>query len=263
MTQEEYNQKQKNKLERFEELAEKNKNLSNNLDNQARQMASVIPFGQPILVGHYSESRDRNYRKRINSKFEKSIEADEKAKYFAGRAEAIKSNNSIFSDDPSADEKLAEKIERLEQRQEQMKKANSLLRKNDVEGLLNMGFSEKQIHSLQTPDFVGRTGFPSYSITNNGANIRRLKLRLQETIAKRNDETTEKQIGDTKIIDNVEENRLQIFFPSKPSEEVRTQLKGHGFRWSPNSGAWQRHRSNGANYIAEQIVKNISVTIAE
>ena len=25
---------------------------------------SVIPFGQPILIGHHSEKRDRNYRRR-------------------------------------------------------------------------------------------------------------------------------------------------------------------------------------------------------
>ena len=45
------------------------------LHTDARDMASIIPFGQPILVGHHSEKRDRNYRGRIHKKFERSFEA--------------------------------------------------------------------------------------------------------------------------------------------------------------------------------------------
>lgn len=37
--------------------------------NAASKMAEVIPFGQPILVGHHSERRDRNYRSKISSGF--------------------------------------------------------------------------------------------------------------------------------------------------------------------------------------------------
>ena len=41
---------------------------------RARERASVIPFGQPILVGHHSEGRDRNYRADISRDFERSFE---------------------------------------------------------------------------------------------------------------------------------------------------------------------------------------------
>jgi hypothetical protein len=39
---------------------------------QAHDMASIIPLGQPIIVGHYSEKGDRAYRARINSKYRKA-----------------------------------------------------------------------------------------------------------------------------------------------------------------------------------------------
>lgn len=35
-------------------------------------------------------------------------------------------------------------------------------------------------------------------------------------------------------------------FDGKPSEAVRTCLKGHGFRWNPNSLEWWRAKVSGA-----------------
>lgn len=46
------------------------------------------PQGQPILIGHYSEGRDRRYRDRIQNKFEKGVEESKKAEYFEQRAAA-------------------------------------------------------------------------------------------------------------------------------------------------------------------------------
>jgi len=59
-----------------------------------------------------------------------------------------------------------------------------------------------------------------------------------------------------RLVDNVEENRLQIFFPGIPAESVRRELKQNGFRWSPAAGAWQRHRSNRATYLAKLMLTN-------
>jgi hypothetical protein len=57
------------RVERYEDKAEKANETGEALITQARKMADVIPFGQPILVGHYGEKGDRNYRKRIDNKF--------------------------------------------------------------------------------------------------------------------------------------------------------------------------------------------------
>ena len=73
-------------------------------------MSRVIPFGQPILVGHHSEKSDRAYRGRITNKFQKSFEESEKAKKLKGRAFAAENNTSISSDNPNAVELLKEKL---------------------------------------------------------------------------------------------------------------------------------------------------------
>ena len=75
------------RAERFEARAEKAEKQATALYEQAHKMADEIPFGQPILAGHHSEKRDRNYRDRIHNKFGKAFEENDKAKHYAAKAE--------------------------------------------------------------------------------------------------------------------------------------------------------------------------------
>ena len=245
------------KAARFRQLAEKHENIATGRHFAARERLEMIPFGQPILVGHHSEKRHRKDLTRIDEHFAKAKEHHDKAEYFRRRAAAAESNVVIFSDDPGATEKLVDKIERLKKRQGVMKRANQLIRKADREGLADLGFSEETITKLFSQDYAGRVGFPNYALTNNLANIRRLEKRLAAIQNTQNDETTEERFTNgVCLVDNVEANRLQIFFPEIPSEEIRRELKRNGFHWSPTVGAWQRHRSNRAMYLAKLILTN-------
>ena len=245
------------KAARFRQLAEKHENIATGRHFAARERLEMIPLGQPILVGHHSEKRHRKDPTRIDEHLAKAKEHHDKAEYFRRRAAAAESNVVIFSDDPDATEKLVDKIERLKKRQGVMKRANQLIRKADREGLADLGFSEETITKLFSQDYAGRVGFPNYALTNNLANIRRLEKRLAAIQNTQNDETTEERFTNgVCLVDNVEANRLQIFFPAIPSEEIRRELKRNGFHWSPTVGAWQRHRSNHAMYLAKLILTN-------
>lgn len=254
MDRNEYEAKRRAKIDRLRKAADNAERESETRLDSANKAASVIPLGQPILIGHHSEGRDRRYREHIQSNMRKGIDAKNKATSLRRRADAAESNRAIFSDDPNAAEKLEAKIERLQKRQEMMKSANKLARKDDKEGLTEMGFSDTEITKLLTPDF-GKVGFPSYMLSNNNANIRRMKKRIAHIATHADDETAEFEIGPVRIVDNVDANRLQVFFPGKPAAEVRTDLKRSGFRWAPSVGAWQRHRSNQANYEGRRIVE--------
>ena len=52
---------------------------------------------------------------------------------------------------------------------------------------------------------------------------------------------------------NYAEDRLQILFDQKPNAETIDKLKHSGFRWSPNSGAWQRQLTTNARYAVQRI----------
>lgn len=87
--------------------------------------------------------------------------------------------------------------------------------------------------------------------------MRRIRQRIDELNRKQAETDSEKTINGVKIVDNVDDNRLQLFFKGKPSEEIRSMLKAHGFRWTPSVGCWQAYRGANANYWAEQIVKKL------
>lgn len=251
-----YEERRARRIERLKERAAKKRSEGESRVNQAHERAQVIPFGQPILVGHHSEKRDRRYRAKIESGFRKGFELMDEASRLEDRAQAAEQNRAIFSDDPAATEKLTEKLERLQKRQELMKAANKLVKKKDKEGLAALGFSPTRVEELFIPDFCGRVGFPDYEITNNGANMRRIKERIKILEREAKDSTSEVEINGIRVVDSVEDNRVMIYFPGKPAESVRQALKHNGFRWSPSSGAWQSYR--GAYYLqrAKQIAES-------
>lgn len=251
-----FEERRARRIERLQARAAQKEKEGNALVEQSNRMGDAIPLGQPILVGHYTEKRDRAYRARMQGKMRKGLDTLDHAAQLAARATAAEENTAIFTDDPKATEKLEEKLARLEKQQALMAAANKCVRKNDREGLLDLGFSEARINELFTPDFMGRIGFPSYALTNNSAQIRNVKKRIAHLNAHANDKTTEQVIGKVKLVDSVEENRVQMYFPGKPSEQTREELKRNGFKWSPYNGCWQRHRSSwaltNAKWIAEK-----------
>ena len=92
--------------------------------------------------------------------------------------------------------------------------------------------------------------------TNARADVRRLAKRIEELEQRQAAPTRTAQHGDVTVRE--EGNRTQLVFPGKPSEELRKELKAAGFRWAPSEGVWQRHRSSGAWYQAEQIAKRLA-----
>lgn len=193
----------------------------------------------------------------------KSVEADKKQKYYIGRAESLLSNTSISADDPNAIDKLREKLERLGGLQELMKDCNAIIRSrrnasDKITKLMALGMKEgTAVKLLDTTNFGG-PGFPRFSLTNNNATIRATKERIAvlEKVQAIGDQ--EEEINGVRYVVSQADNRVQLFFPGKPSEEVRAMLKGAGFRWAPSVGAWMRQISNGAIYRAKEILNGLS-----
>lgn len=167
----------------------------------------------------------------------------------------------IKSDDERAIEKLEEKLQDLKETQERMKAANKAIRMKDTEvgddALREMGYSEEAIKQLREPDFCGRLGYPSYLLTNNNANIHRVEERLNRLKAVKRKGSSEQDYGTFKVVENTEAMRYQIVFDGKPDAEVRTLLKGNGFKWAPSQGAWQRQITTNGKYALNNVVEKL------
>jgi hypothetical protein len=268
-----YEAKRQAKIDRYNELSEKAAGRSEALFAEARSMSSVIPFGQPILIGHHSEKRDRNYRGRISNKYEQSFKESNRAKYYAEKAAAAENNRSISSDDPEAVTKLKEKISTAEASQEAMKAANRIIKskpKNELtdaklEKLTKIrGISESAARKLFEKDFCGRIGFPAYSLQNNNANIRRMKERLVSLEQAAQAEHKETEYEGFTVIENPEENRIQIDFDSRQAymdmcKDKGINLRSHGFKYSKYNGVWQRHLNNAGRYAVKRVIEEMGV----
>ena len=257
-----YEERKDQKIEYFNEKAEKAETEANAQHEKARNIGSAIPLGQPILVGHHSEGRHRADIKRIDTAYRKAAEAFDKAEYYNNRADTLENNSAISGDDPEAVNRYKAKLAGLEQGQEEMKKVNAYWRKHKkLQGCPEL--SEEQAAKLDEKMktaylCVQRNGpFEDWCLKNNNAEIRRIKEKLE--ILTRLDGIAEEKItfngGELRV--NVDINRVQFLFPSKPSEEVRSLLKKNGFRWAPSESAWQRQKTIVAIRVAKDLVPRL------
>jgi hypothetical protein len=172
------------------------------------------------------------------------------------------SNNprsGISSDDPKASEKLRTKLAELEQFQEFMKKVNTIIKRESttegrIKDLLPISNNEVSLaRNLLEPDYAGRIGFKQYQLTNNSANIRRIRDRIAalEKTATRQDR--EESTDGYTYREDTEENRLMFIFDGKPGEEIRCLLEGRGFKWSSSRNAWVRQWTDNARFAAQDI----------
>ena len=165
-------------------------------------------------------------------------------------------NRVISSDDPNAIQKLQDKLEMCEKSQKYMKEVNAYYRKNGTcEGFPGMEAARaaRLDESVRQAYSWDKQPFPSYALTNNSAEIHRLKQRIEKL-------TVNQEVGFVgwtfdggEVVANSEENRLQILFDEKPDEQKRSALKGNGFKWSPSQGAWQRQLNDNAIYAASRM----------
>lgn len=259
-----YEEKRQRKLDHAREMITKSEAESQSRYETAKQIGSFIPMGQPILIGHHSESRHRRDINRIDTNMRKSIEADEKAKYYRDKVARMENNTVISSDDPDALTKLEEKLTRLQANHEVMKESNRIIKSKKIlevekiDQLINMGFTATQANELLNPAKFGGLGFAGFQLSNNNQNMATVKQRIEQLRQRATQETTEKEINGVKIVNNIEDNRLQAFFPGIPSPEIRNQLKRSGFRWSPSNGCWQAYRKQWNLDRLNEIISTIN-----
>ena len=182
----------------------------------------------------------------------------EEAKALRYRALGAAGNSAISRDDPEAVTKLKEDLAKREERQEAMKRANREFRKGGVEAIT--GISEKTRKALKKTiegaTWSGdRRPFPAYSLTNNNANIRRIKQRIKTLEAEAQQPPRKPVEGDCWKIADGGDGRIWVTFDKKPPKEVRDILRRHAFKWSPTRTAHVRQDTGNGWYAAELVEK--------
>jgi hypothetical protein len=213
--------------------------------NLSHSLVANIPFGQPILVGHYSEKAHRRTLDRSWNALGRAVAATDKAEMHESKADNLGAflDKAIFSDDGDALEALKARIAEKEAKRAHMKTVNTLYRKADVAGLAALGMNYEALKAKLAGlgGYFGQAPYMPYSLTNLGASIRTDKERLA-TIAVRQTRAAEAEASPNGVTLTKSgapvygEQYVRVTFAEKPEREILTALKAAGFHWS--NGCW-------------------------
>ena len=187
---------------------------------------------------------------------DRSVEEANRARELERRASRVGSAG-VSADDPDATGKFEAKLEQMEARRELMKRVNRQYRSGGwdaVEGLSDEARA-RIAGEMQRMPWQGDSPFPGYALKNLGANIRRVRQRLEELQREHDEPAAEPVVGEGYTVEeDPADNRIRFVFDGKPEASVRSILKKNGFRWAPSVGAWQR-QLNAAGRVAVERVR--------
>ena len=231
------------------------------LDTYARKLAENMNKGYEITarVPSVLIAGPANFPVRAKEKQNAASDRNmEEFQYIQGLLDKIRSTGmgGISADDPQAVSKLEKKLEKLGASQELMKAVNAYYRKHGtLDGCPHL--TEKGIENLKV-DMASswhyeKKPFQSWQLSNNNAEIRRLKGRIEELTRHKEAAYVGWEFEGGTVEINREANRLQIYFEGKPDATVRDELKSNGFRWSPKAEAWQRQLNDTTIRVTDRI----------
>ena len=220
-------------------------NMNNGFAIDARVPSVLIAGGSNFPTRKKEKqnaARDKNYKE---------------WKDIQGLLEKIRSTGmgGISADDPDAVKKLNAKLEKLIKAQETMKAVNAYYRKHKtLESCPELDSEATQkLKARMEIRGVQDKPYPTWALSNNNAEIRRIKDRIQSLSVNKETLYTSWDFAGGKAEINIKDNRLQLFFEEKPDSKIRDELKANGFRWSPKASAWQRQLNSNAMYAADSI----------
>jgi hypothetical protein len=222
--------------------------------NRAQAATASIPFGQPILVDHYSAPRHRAALKRQASAMRRASELTKLAKTLRAQAEVVGSAG-ISSDDPDAVEKLIDKRTALERQRDEMKAANVFYRQHKtLEGApVSAELIEKALRNLG----YHSCPFPSYALQNIGARIRTAAKRVGVIERAATVEDAEEIVNGATVITDTTENRVLLRFPARLANDQYKLVRRAGFLWSPTRNAFVRKLTPVAVDVARTVARSI------
>lgn len=236
-------------------------------DRYARKLAEAINRDNEIgtrcpsvMISGAGNFPVRKKEKQVAA-WESNRENFKKADYYLGLMRRAHLQ-TVQSDDPEAIEYLESKLAGLEAAHQRMKDANAYYRKHKtLEGC--PGIDQKTLDWLTRPGVFAcgdgsplalyRCPFPTYALTNNLANIKRTRERLEALKAAKASQAEDEQHDGYTYREDSEIMRVQFIFDGKPDAETRDMLKANGFRWAPSQGAWQRQLTPAGKAAADRV----------
>lgn len=158
---------------------------------------------------------------------------------------------------------LEEKLAKMKAQHEFMRAANKVIKgkgdpdeKLDALLALDDDLTEEAARKiLSVPDCYGIVGFAPFKLTNSNARIKAAEEQLAKAKYLATQVTTETTVGKVRMVNNTQDDRMELYFPTRVSKELYADMKSHGFRFTPSKsvspmGCFQAYRGRNADYYA-------------
>lgn len=182
---------------------------------------------------------------------ERVAKIESSIRYYEDKIKAIKNNTSINSDNPDAIDLLELKLEKKKTEHAKIKEYNAKLREYSKKGENTNfdGFSEKEIEYIK----AGRS-IPTYQLTYLKREISDITKKIERLKKLASDVTQKQEYENFTVVDNVEENRVQIFVDEETGRNLYKTFRSYGFVFSRTNKAYQRKRGNAA-YATKRMIE--------
>jgi hypothetical protein len=154
---------------------------------------------------------------------------------------ANNAGHAITSDDPEALVALRSKLTDLEAKRDRYKAINKAYRKGGWSAVAEIVGEHAAARMEELLPSYEKKPVPSYTLTNLGANIRRVKGRIEELEAASAEPEHEDIEGDGfRIEEDKDDCRIRFYFNERPDRETCRVMRRNGFKFSRANMAWQR-----------------------
>jgi len=213
----------------------------------------------PMISGAGNFPVERN-RKRLQTqmkRWDEVVEIQEKAIKYTKKALKEQSVVDRGGAKIVAQDELAQAKASLEM----MKSANKIIKNiklNDEQKVVELvklpAISTDSARELLKPDYAGRQGFASFSLTSVRGKIKRMEGAVvsKEKNAQEEDRVLLETAG-MRIEEHPQDERIRIYFEGKPDAEMRNKLKSNGWKYSPLNSTWQRKNTPNGRYNVKQL----------
>ena len=189
------------------------------------------------------------------------MKLDKYADSLESRAASV-GTGGISSNDPEALTKLKEELANLQKSQDIMKAVNKIIRSTEdhderVSRIVDGGLLNKKLAvEILIPSRHQGAGFASYSLSNNNANIRRIRQRIEGLERLHNSDPIDFENDDFSM--TINDGRIVIDFKGgKPNDDTRAIVKRAAFKWSRYQSAWVRKVTANAIYSAIRLLEEL------
>ena len=229
--------------------------------NRQNSIEAMMPSVMISGAGNFNTRKKEKQNKARDKFWNEYGELFDENNYYTRKIFKMLNNMMIYSNDDLVIEKLENKIADLEESQKLMKDVNAYYRKNKTLDGCEL-LTEKEINEIKTNMQYHSwydVPFAPYSLTNNNADIRRTKQRLEEIkrLKERAEVKNEEKypsVDGVKVEEDGSDMRIRLIFDDIPSADVRDLLKKHGFKWSPKNSAWQRQLTTNGIWATKQVL---------